>query len=181
LEATSVKLIAWLALGVSIYAALVATIVGSWTVYGIWRDRSSIRIVVRYGYIRNARSGPYLRVSTAFKRDEVSENTRPVITARNTGRRPVLLSQGGFRYRSSTQHAFTGEGWDKQYPIRLEEGQSGDTWTSLKSMQVRLKREGIKPPIWAYFQTESGKTYKSKVPRRMARVLFEGSAEGIQG
>jgi pimeloyl-ACP methyl ester carboxylesterase len=45
LEATSVKLIAWLALGVSIYAALVATIVGAWTVYGIWRDRSSIKKV----------------------------------------------------------------------------------------------------------------------------------------
>jgi hypothetical protein len=65
--------------------------------------------------------------------------------------------------------------------MRLDEGQSDDTWTTLKSIQGRLKREGRKPPIWAYFQTESGRTYKSKVPRRMVRVLFEGSGEGLQG
>jgi len=181
LEATSVKLITWLALGVSIYAALVATIVGAWTVYGIWRDRSSIKIVVRYGYIRNASRGPYLLQSKAFNRDEVSEDTRLVITARNTGRRPVVLSQGGLRYRGTTQYAFTGEGWDKQYPMRLGEGESGDTWDSLKSIQARHKREGRKPPIWAYFRTEAGKTYKSKVPQRMVRVLFEGPGEGFQG
>jgi hypothetical protein len=141
LETTSVTLIAWLALGVSIYAALVATIVGAWTVYAIWRDRSSIKIVVRYGYIKYPRSGPSLLLSTAFKRDEVSEDTRLVITARNTGRRPVVLSQGGLQYKDGTQHGFTGEGGDKQYPMRLDEGRSGNTWTSLKSIQGRLKRE----------------------------------------
>jgi hypothetical protein len=65
--------------------------------------------------------------------------------------------------------------------MRLGEGQSDDTWDSLKSIQGRLKREGRKGPIWAYFQTQSGKTYKSKVPQRTVRVLFEGSGEGFQG
>jgi hypothetical protein len=46
--------------------------------------------------------------STAFKRDEVSENTHLVITARNTGRRPVVLSQSGLLYRDGTQHALLG-------------------------------------------------------------------------
>jgi hypothetical protein len=65
--------------------------------------------------------------------------------------------------------------------MRLDEGQSGDTWTSLRSIQSRLKCEEIKPPIWAYFQTESGKTYKSKVPQEMVKVLFEAPGNGIQG
>ncbi len=163
-----------LAFGVSVYAAFVATVVGVWTAYGVWRDRSSIEIVVRYGYIRNAGLGPTMLLSKGFKHDETSDDTRLVITARNTGRRPVLLRQGGLRFMDDPQYAFRGDGWDKQYPIKLNEGQSGDTWTTLRSIRDRLRREDRKPPIWAYFQTESGKTYKRKVPREIVKVLVEG-------
>ncbi len=175
MEETSSNLIARLALGVSIYAGVIATIVGAWTVYGIRRDRSSIKIGVQYGYIRTPGRGPYVLYSNEFKREEISETTRLVITARNTGRRPVLLSQGGLRSRGDIKHAFTGDGWDKQYPIRLDEGESGSTWISLTVIREGLRRDGEMPPFWAYFQAESGKTYKSKVPRMMARVLLDES------
>ena len=118
-----------------------------------------------------------LLFSTEFKNDELSDETRLVITARNTGRRPVLLSQGGLRFKG-TQHAFTGEGWDKQYPMRLDEGESGDTWVSLNRIHARLRQDERKPPIWAYFQTEVGKTYKSRIPRAMERVLLEDWKRG---
>ncbi len=163
-------------LGVAIYAALAATIVGCWTAYGVWRDRSSMKIDVRFGYVIAAGGHPYLKVSPDVVPEEIfEENTRLVITARNTGRRPIHLSGGGLRYKDGTQTGFMGEGLGKTFPLSLDEGKSGDTWSYLSRTRKRLIREGIKPPIWAYFQTEAGRTYKSKVSKKIVKVLLADS------
>ena len=165
----------WLPIGLSIYASLVATTVGCWTAYGIWRDRSSVKIDVRFGYVSNRSGRPYLRVTPDVAANEIAmSDTRLVLTARNTGRRPMHLSVGGLRFRDGTQIAFMGEGLGKTFPMSLEEGKSGDTWSYLNPTRERLKREGIKPPVWAYFQTEAGKRYKSKVPKSILKVILDG-------
>lgn len=157
----------WLA----IYAAVVSTMVAVWTVYGIWRDRTSIQIAVRYGYVKNPNGRPYLLQSPEFKVDEITADTRLVLTARNTGRRQVILDDGGIRYKNGNGFAFTGNGWDKTYPIRLAEGESGSTATNLHSLANRTRKGEIKHPMWAYFKSQAGKEYKSRIPKRIIQNL----------
>ena len=49
----------------------------------------------------------------------LSNDTRLVVTARITGRRPVHLSTGGLQMKDGTQVGFMGEGLGKTFPIRL--------------------------------------------------------------
>jgi len=163
-----------LTLGVGIYASIVATIVAAWTVFGIWRDRSAVKIQIRYGYIEQVGERPYLRSSTAFLSEKVDANTLVLIEATNIGRRSVVLRSGGLLFKDSSSRLwFSGDGLAKQYPMRLAEGENGSTSTRLSSLQSRFKSEGWKSPMWGYFTSEAGKTYKVKVSRRMVKVFLE--------
>ena len=164
----------WLTLGMSIYAALLATIVGAWNAYGIWRDRASIKIDVVFGYVMSSPSGEVLLTSPNFDTDNVANDTRLVVRARNIGRRPLYLYKGGLSFRSGTPLGFMGDGLGKTFPMTLAEGQSGVTWTYLHSIQETLRSGGIKPPIWAYYESEAGRLYKSKISTQTVKVLLGG-------
>ena len=170
MEATSVKLIAWLALGMSVYAALVATIVGAWTVYGIWRDRVFIKIKVSYTY----GSGRWQR-SSAFKGNEVDQHTRIVVRA-TVGRRPVPLSDGGILSRDGTHFEFEWAigGGRAPSPGTVDAGQFFELTATLDQIHEAWKELTIELPIWAYWETEAGQVCKSKLPKEVQRVLLDG-------
>lgn len=159
--------------GVSIYAALVATATGLWAAYGIWRDRTSIKVVVRFGYLYHNQTAAWQMSSPQLKTEEVDVNTRLLVTARNVGRRPVVLSNGGIQINGRLQ-AFTGDGLDKnELPKKLGEGESFDTWTFLLRFRESLRSKGLAPKLKAYWQTEAGDMYTTNVPKNIGRFLLD--------
>ena len=154
----------------SIYAAVISTLVGAWAIYGVWRDRDHLKIDVRFSYIGGTLMQAY-RLTTPNRRDIPVEGTRIVLTARNTGRRPISLDSGGFQYKGF-QTTFVGDG-TKQYPIVLAEGRSGETWVDLSALTESLSREGI--PTRAYFRSESGRTYRGQIPSEIIQAIRQGS------
>ena len=161
----------WVVLGISLYAGIVATANVAWTAYGTWRDRTALKIDVVFGNERASASVPYRLTSPDLERVWVGEDTQLIVRAGNVGRRPVTLTAGGLKLRD-TNFTFSGEGLGRnRLPYRLEEGQSFDLWAYLGPVQDRVRENRTNSPIWAYWDSEAGKVYKSKLPKRVRRVL----------
>lgn len=107
-------------------------------------------------------------MSPNFDPARADETTRLVVEAVNIGRRSVTLNAGGLLHRDGTLGMFSGDGVPKTYPIILNEGQSGSTWVTLFSYRDSLKRD---PPNRAFFRSETGKIYTTKLSKNVLKVL----------
>ena len=154
----------------SIYAAVISTLVGAWVIYGVWRDRDALKLDVLFGYVDITKNPPVF-LTTPHRRNVSDDDTRIVLRARNTGRRPLSLAAGGFRHRI-TLTIFSGDG-SIDYPIILTEGREGVTWSRLSTVKRTLKKDNN--PLIAYFESESGHTYKGKIPRAIRDAIREDS------
>jgi len=69
---------------------------------------------------------------------------------------------------------FNGDGVDKTYPIRLDEGQSGSTWTFLSNF-----RDPSDPPTRAFFRSEVGKIYTTNLSKDVLKAILGQSRETV--
>lgn len=150
----------------SIYAAVISTLVGGWAIYGIRRDRDSLKVEVQFGYLKGTRDRPFF-LTTPHREEASDDETHIVLHAVNTGRRPISLTGGGFYYRD-TRTIFSGDG-AKQYPMTLTEGRSGRTSVLLSNLKQSFRESGA--PIGTYFDSESGRTYKGKIPKAIIEAI----------
>jgi hypothetical protein len=163
----------WTTTGIAIYAAIVATAAAAWSAYGIWRDRALVRVEVRFGVEGHSPQGSWLRTWTWPDGRPVTKDTRLIVSALNRGRRPVVLSNGGLRFRDGTKSLFTGDGAGRSFPHRLEEGESHHTWIYVAAMQERFRQDEVRPPIWAYWATETGHIYKTRLSKKLLKEISE--------
>ena len=163
----------WVPTAVAVYAAMVATGSATWTVFNTWRDRASIGVEVMLRYSESHQRRSYILTISHLKSDEIDDQTRILIVARNRGRRPVFLRGGGFKLTGGKHLLFGGDGLGKNLSKKLDEGESFDTWTYLKEIQERLRRDSIRLPIWAYWATEAGQVYTKKLPKRLLAELLD--------
>ena len=157
-----------IALGIAVYAAVVSTFVGIWTAYGIYRDRASIKVEVKFGYVTTSINGSWVTNSPKYDPARVDESTLLVIRAINVGRRLVTLDAGGLLCKDKTLSMFTGHGAFNTYPIKLGEGESGSTFAYLST-----RRDPLNPPIKAAFRSETGKIYTTNLSKEVLKVLMD--------
>jgi len=164
----------------SIYAASVSTIVAAWSIFSIWRDRSSVTVDILLGKLEQCRAfNRPAQLITGRNVDDLNTlgEGPPVVVvkARNVGRRPVHLSEGGLWFRDGTTFHFSGEIGNYTLPKKLDEGQSGNAWALLRQVRWQLNNTGRKLRVWVYCRSEAGRAYKSKVPKRIVKLLREGT------
>jgi hypothetical protein len=158
---------------IAVYAAIIGTLTAAWTIYSIRRDRALVKVEIRLGHEGHSPQGSWLRSWTWPDKRPVTKDTRLIVSALNRGRRPVVLSNGGIRFRDGTKSLFNGDGIGKSFPHRLEEGESHNTWAYVATMREAFGQDNGRPPIWAYWATETGQVYKSRLPKKLIRVLAE--------
>ena len=127
--------------------------------------------MLRYSESHQRRS--YILTTSHLKSDEIDDQTRILIVARNRGQRPVFLRGGELKLIGGEHLLFGGDGLGKSLPKKLDEGESFDTWIYLKGIQERLGRDSIRPPIWAYWATEAGQVYTKTLPKRLMSGLLD--------
>ncbi len=119
-------------MGIAVYAAVVSTFVGLWTAFGIYRDRVSVKVEVKFGYVSHSINGSWVTNSPKYEPARIDASTRLGIEAINNGRRAVSLNAGGLSLKNKLLMTFTGDkNAFETYPIKLAEGESGPTWSSL--------------------------------------------------
>ena len=76
----------WVTLGVAVYAAFIATSVSIWTGIGIRRDRTAIKVQVRFGHVSSSIRGSWVMKSPNYDPARTDETTRLIVEAMNVGR-----------------------------------------------------------------------------------------------
>ena len=161
-----------LSIGIAVYASVVATATGVWAVYGVWRDRPSVKVEVRIDYITQINGGTLARSSLQLDTERIREDTRMIVMAMNAGRRPIVLRQRGIQV-DHIRLTFVGGGLDSGALSKtLPEGSSFDTWTILSRLPAALKDHQPISNLRAFWVTETGKTYYGKVDNQLTRYLL---------
>ena len=162
----------WVTIGLAAYAAIVATVGVAWTSFGVWRDKTSVKVEALLGIENQAPGGRWLRTTTNFNSETIRPETLLVIAARNNGRRTVVLSQGGIRFSNGNMFLLTGQGMGTSFPKNLSEGESSNTFSYLTTIRQRIKQENILPPFWACWKTQTDQVYKSKIPKKLEQIIL---------
>jgi len=124
---------------------------------------------------------PLLKVSMTFAyvyhHPMFKENVPYIsLTARNPHGKSVVVSSFGFDYKSKPKQIFQimSDGV-YQFPYEVKGGQSISQRTMQENLFDALQKEGKKPSdlkgVW--FQSESGKTFRGKIPRAIRHALEE--------
>ena len=147
---------------VAIYGAAVATGILIWNGIAVYRDRTSIKVKVAFVFLHNAIG--------------YDPNKRHIgLTAMNKGRRPVTLSGAGLRLSNRIDLGYLPHTGD--FPRPLNEGESHDIFLNEDMLKESLRNERKHTPRvsieFAWFRDQTGRLYKSKLPKNIENALLE--------
>lgn len=158
----------------AIYGAILATIVFSWNIYLVIRDRPHIQVKCYEGVLATATNEKYPQALSGLLLDlqglnelTAQEGTKIsiteeliIVTASNRSRRPVTITMWGVGYKEGG-YLSASPPVKAPLPHRLKEGESYTLWVSKKSFIEELKKDG-KTPGYVFIKTADGRLFKKK-------------------
>jgi len=157
----------------SIYGAVLSSLVAAWAIYNIWRDRTSLKVELLYGDTTENPQPMY------YPRHAFKGSVDLLLVRVQNGRRAVTLRNVSILFQNHTVIHFYGV--DSTLPSRLEEGQRFMGTYPLKQFQEEFKQIWKQPPWWAFWginawtfiETDGGKDFKKGLPKDVIRLLLQ--------
>jgi len=143
-------IIGWLA----IYGAFVATVALIWNGISVYRDRSCIKVKMKWAYKTYG--------------EKVLPEKHIAMIAINKGRRSVIISGAGFTLSDTWN--FTYMPYPKELPRTLSEGDSIDILFDLNGLKEDAKKRGATIE-YGWFRDKADRTYKGKIPKDIKKEL----------
>jgi hypothetical protein len=160
----------------AIYGAVLSSLVATWAIYSVLRDRTSLKVEVLYGLSEEILGNPQIRW---YPRHLIKGSAEFLLVRIQNGRRPVTLRNVSILFQDQT--ATSCSGIDSTLPIRLEEGQQFIGAYPLMGFQERFKQTWKQPPWWAFWginawtfvETDGGRNFKKRLPKDVIGVLLQ--------
>jgi hypothetical protein len=133
----------WLTPLLAIWGAFLSSVALGWNLYRDLRDRSRVEVTVRVRRIVQSTDGKWYAVNHDLPVADASEQLFVIMSAVNTGRRPVVWEGWGGKYRKPVNGKTSFAIIPQNLPRRLEEGESHSELTKLED-DLRPAAENVK-------------------------------------
>jgi hypothetical protein len=122
----------WLTPLLAIWGAFLSSVALGWNLYRDLRDRSKLQISVRVRRIVQSTDGKWYAVNHDLPVADASEQLFVIMSAVNTGRRPVVWEGWGGNYHNPVNGKTAFAIIPQNLPRRLEEGETHSELTKLE-------------------------------------------------